>query len=201
MQYTADSHGKPNVHGCRKFHFHVSVFLYIDLFSWRHDAIVTLPSAPLRAAIATHYVLNYWVMHPVANISINIVYRIGAETCSPKVHNKTSTDICCVRRFLYTILIDTLYCLEDGMYVCHFCVQNSRSWILPHRDLAVGSICGTGVLRVPYYQMWLGTPIHASRNYKQNKTKQKNSMVWVRERTIPTERPPLVGEVIANFYG
>jgi hypothetical protein len=28
---------------------------------------------------------------------------------------------------------------------------------------------------------------------------KKNSMVWVRERTIPTERPPLVGEVIANF--
>jgi hypothetical protein len=28
-----------------------------------------------------------------------------------------------------------------------------------------------------------------------------NSMVWVRERTIPTERPPLVGEVIANVCG
>jgi hypothetical protein len=28
-----------------------------------------------------------------------------------------------------------------------------------------------------------------------------NSMVRVRERTIPTERPPLVGEVIANFCG
>jgi hypothetical protein len=26
-------------------------------------------------------------------------------------------------------------------------------------------------------------------------------MVWVLERTIPTERPPLVGEVIANFSG
>jgi hypothetical protein len=26
-----------------------------------------------------------------------------------------------------------------------------------------------------------------------------NSVVWVRERTIPTEWPPLVGEVIANF--
>jgi hypothetical protein len=24
-------------------------------------------------------------------------------------------------------------------------------------------------------------------------------MVWVRERTIPTERPPFVGEVIDNF--
>jgi hypothetical protein len=28
-----------------------------------------------------------------------------------------------------------------------------------------------------------------------------NSMAWVRERTIPTERPPLVGEAIANFCG
>jgi hypothetical protein len=28
-----------------------------------------------------------------------------------------------------------------------------------------------------------------------------NSMVWVCKRTIPTERPPLVGEVIANFCG
>jgi hypothetical protein len=26
-------------------------------------------------------------------------------------------------------------------------------------------------------------------------------MVWVRERTTPTERQPLVGEVIANFCG
>jgi hypothetical protein len=31
--------------------------------------------------------------------------------------------------------------------------------------------------------------------------KKNNSMVWVRERTIPTERPPLVGEVIANVCG
>jgi hypothetical protein len=28
---------------------------------------------------------------------------------------------------------------------------------------------------------------------------KKNSMVRVRERTIPTERPPLVNEVIADF--
>jgi hypothetical protein len=31
--------------------------------------------------------------------------------------------------------------------------------------------------------------------------KKLNSMIRVRERTIPTERPPLVGEVIANFCG
>jgi hypothetical protein len=33
-------------------------------------------------------------------------------------------------------------------------------------------------------------------------TKTKtNSMVSVHERTLPTERPPLVGEVTANFCG
>jgi hypothetical protein len=33
------------------------------------------------------------------------------------------------------------------------------------------------------------------------KTPKKNSMVRVHERTTSTERPPLVGEVIANFSG
>jgi hypothetical protein len=28
---------------------------------------------------------------------------------------------------------------------------------------------------------------------------ERNSVAWVRERTIPTERPPLVGEVSSNF--
>jgi hypothetical protein len=32
--------------------------------------------------------------------------------------------------------------------------------------------------------------------YKQ----KKNSVALVRERTIPTERPPLIGEVSANFF-
>jgi hypothetical protein len=31
--------------------------------------------------------------------------------------------------------------------------------------------------------------------------KQTNSIVRVRKRTIPTERPPLLGEVVANFCG
>jgi hypothetical protein len=33
------------------------------------------------------------------------------------------------------------------------------------------------------------------------KKKKLNSMVWVREQTKPSERPPLVGEVTANFCG
>jgi hypothetical protein len=31
--------------------------------------------------------------------------------------------------------------------------------------------------------------------------KEKNSRALVRQQTIPTERPPLVGEVSANFRG
>jgi hypothetical protein len=31
--------------------------------------------------------------------------------------------------------------------------------------------------------------------------KKRNSVALVRERTIPTEQPPLIGEVSANFCG
>jgi hypothetical protein len=41
----------------------------------------------------------------------------------------------------------------------------------------------------------------ADKETSYRKQVKENYMVWVRERTIPTERPPLVGEVIANFYG
>jgi hypothetical protein len=36
---------------------------------------------------------------------------------------------------------------------------------------------------------------------KTKKKKKLNSVAWVRERTVPTERPQLVGEVSANFCG
>jgi hypothetical protein len=41
-------------------------------------------------------------------------------------------------------------------------------------------------------------PVHTTPSYL---TKKTNSMALVRERTIPTERPPLVGEVSVNFCG
>jgi len=40
-----------------------------------------------------------------------------------------------------------------------------------------------------------------SSNIWEQPYKQTNSVSLVRERTIPTERPPLVGEVGANFCG
>ena len=44
--------------------------------------------------------------------------------------------------------------------------------------------------------------VHDDENYKNKQTnKLTNSVALVRERTIPTERPPPVGEVSANFCG
>jgi hypothetical protein len=53
-------------------------------------------------------------------------------------------------------------------------------------------MCCTGSFK-KYLSLYIGTKL---------KLKLKlNSMVLFHERTIPTERPPLVGEVIANFCG
>ena len=43
--------------------------------------------------------------------------------------------------------------------------------------------------------------IQRSDTRNKTKTKKLNSVALVRERTIPTERPPPVGEVSANFCG
>jgi hypothetical protein len=68
----------------------------------------------------------------------------------------------------------------------------SLSGIEP-RPFGPYSIC---MYRVRQWQTW-NIPVVITERTKKTKL---NSMVWVRERTIPTERPPLVGEVIANFW-
>jgi hypothetical protein len=42
---------------------------------------------------------------------------------------------------------------------------------------------------------WSSTRTHTT------KTQQQNSVAWVRERTIPTEGPPLADEISAIFWG
>jgi hypothetical protein len=43
--------------------------------------------------------------------------------------------------------------------------------------------------------------LHVTYKNKEIAKTKKNSMVRVNERTIPTEQPPLVGEVVANVCG
>jgi hypothetical protein len=53
--------------------------------------------------------------------------------------------------------------------------------------------------------MWLSTVVLKPRVEMHTEAhifqQQTNSVVLVRKRTIPIERPPLVGEVSANFIG
>jgi hypothetical protein len=44
-------------------------------------------------------------------------------------------------------------------------------------------------------------PFAVNNNNNNNNNKQTNSAASVRQRTLPTERPPLVIEVSANFIG
>jgi hypothetical protein len=64
----------------------------------------------------------------------------------------------------------------------------SLTWKEQNKGVTTGANTYTGQLII----------LNWSLSFIKNKT---NSMVWVSERTIPTERPPLVGEVIANFCG
>jgi len=60
-------------------------------------------------------------------------------------------------------------------------------------DDPLGETSGTcGVRRLIHTELW--------ENLKETKLKL-NSVALVRERTVPTERPPPVGEVSANFCG
>jgi hypothetical protein len=66
--------------------------------------------------------------------------------------------------------------------------------VLKHVRLFADSLLSISSLHLISY-----TYQHIIVKYKTKK--QTNPMVWFRERTIPTERPPLLGEVIANFCG
>jgi hypothetical protein len=44
-------------------------------------------------------------------------------------------------------------------------------------------------------------PSETLADFQRAKKKKLHSVAVVRKRTIPTERPPLVGEVSANFCG
>jgi hypothetical protein len=48
---------------------------------------------------------------------------------------------------------------------------------------------------------WLQNPLLAISFMSLASIITNNSVALVRERTIPTERPPIVSEVSANFYG
>jgi hypothetical protein len=73
-------------------------------------------------------------------------------------------------------------------------------YIYIHMLLSTSLFCSVHIyfqVSLLYLSVWL--ILLGFVRFEHLKAKKKTSMVWVRERTIPTERPPLVGNVIANF--
>jgi hypothetical protein len=68
---------------------------------------------------------------------------------------------------------------------CFVVIYNSRRWQKPTNPVDMFHILQPCLTSPAMHWVW----------------QKLNSMILVRERTIPTERPPLVGEVIANFCG
>jgi hypothetical protein len=91
---------------------------------------------------------------------------------------------------------DVTYCEVLHRQGVRSCERNHRVWLkrsrLNQSPIPAGSFADC-VLTVLHYK-----PESREHNFRKKKL---NPIVWVRERTIQTERPPLVGEVIANFCG
>jgi hypothetical protein len=107
-----------------------------------------------------------------------------------------------------------VYCLKQWSSTCSIFYGISKNW---RKYYFVKKIENSG----PNLRLITGDPdtknfrgIKSKKNYispplqllfsgfpspSRSHVKKKNSMVWVRERTIPTEQPPLVDEVIDNF--
>jgi hypothetical protein len=74
--------------------------------------------------------------------------------------------------------------------LCYSCQYNNRPEVISqiHNINLTYPYLGSGY-------PWFEAPLNCHNN------KSVKSVVWVRERTIPTEQPPLVCEVGANFCG
>jgi hypothetical protein len=138
--------------------------------------------------------LLYFILTNWYSILLSSHLRLGY----PSIHS--STDQCknyyAQGERWYTSAL-SLFPLHSPYLLIH---PSTHPSVLPSIDPSI---------RPSIYLHTSGTYVHTTwiitneRLYNTSQTNKKklNSMVRVRERTIPTERPPLVGEVIANFCG
>jgi hypothetical protein len=118
------------------------------------------------------------------------VSHSGLDTYFPNandIHDSCRKGASCL---LSTTVTASTCVMWPMVAVRYACICNLSS---PRPPLFLPSQCKTGIQCLNMY-----STVASSCWQKQNQ--KLNSMVWVRERTIPTERPPLVGEVIAKCW-
>jgi hypothetical protein len=124
-------------------------------------------------------------------ISFSSVYPVSICT-------KVSISLCRNRRKRHS-------CSYLSAELCRRMAEESYSMHQLHAPAAV-SLEKTNPILMNKGLYWASEPLSMlRRRKKKNKyiqqTNKTNSGTLVRQRTIPTERPPLVGEVSANFSG
>jgi hypothetical protein len=79
-------------------------------------------------------------------------------------------------------------------------VEQFVEWLAGETEIVKPNMSKSHFVHHKSHMTWARTRTAAAESQWLTASYRKlNSMVWVRERTIPTELLPLVGEVIANF--
>jgi hypothetical protein len=88
--------------------------------------------------------------------------------------------------------------LSSGFLTNNLCALLFSPFVLHAPPISFSLILLFLVHRSSWY---VARTVRAQKGWRDRNVKNTNSVAWVRERTIPTERPPLVGEVYACFCG
>jgi hypothetical protein len=166
----------------------------------------------------TRHCVPFWaslIQSPpsLSSISIQTPHLISYSRHHVDIYWMVQTMKLCIMKFWW------ISCPVGPVWnVAFFTVQNSGRWTKSRNPaiillfvLSLSLVLIASVSKTSTYSTHLHQGEESSfRPVLKNKynanlvrctNKQTNSMVWVRKRIISTERPPLVGEVIANFCG
>jgi hypothetical protein len=87
-------------------------------------------------------------------------------------------------RWVINFMLQSLHSSRKSVqYQSGCCEEKNSQWVTFSVDNGKGNWCNQSIILYAFDIL------------------KKYSMAWIRERTIPTERPPLLGEVSANFCG
>jgi hypothetical protein len=161
-----------------------------------------------RDALQAHYIMS--ILDAVGPAQFQVGY-INHEHTQFLLHNFILVG-CILLRYVYVylsnipanvtenILVLLLFSVQLRIYWCYF----YSLWIVAIAGIFERYTCYISLRRgkCERKNVWLKEEQYVNNNNIRERWarhNKKNSMVWVRERTIPAERPPLVGEVNANF--
>jgi hypothetical protein len=122
---------------------------------------------------------------------------IMSRDCRNKT-NQSATGTLQQQQYAVCSSVTTGYCWNTCLNTLCSHVVRASLFLLSSGSLQVASKISNGCIKTHASRLNKQLVETCSRKWWPSK---KSSVAWVHERTIPTERPPLVGGVSANFFG